>query len=410
MGIHISPRSAVFSAASQLTFLYILSSIRTFFTTAYRTYHCIMSLKFGQPAGLRLGDCFDDTERFFRRAPEGMPELQKLLTKSAEVGQELAKYSQLTALAKAFGDLDENLLDLSLDIRTGMRGPATDEKLLEYTLSETFLQVFAFHPPPQTTHSEQELQEKFEKDLQERWDHEAKPIRRLMKEFWNLWIPASEEIEERGKATRDLYRAFCTANLMLSDMKDRPLVDRYGRLSTIGTEDAKTIHSALSNFDGGAKDTYTEESARRMAELLCMWAAPQLRVADSSEDANLSSADRETSEKETTSVIKGYHLTGYDPTLISRYVLPRLGNVHERLRESIHHSANRLAIKSDLARRAEKPHAAKDLARAARLFKALNESIVDRLTEDSMEGPMSKPSVPDLSTRLHPSCVTQDTS
>lgn len=325
-----------------------------------------MSLDSGQSAGVRFEDCFDDTERFFRKAPEGMPELQKLLEKSAEIGKELAKYDNLATLADAFDDLDQALLDLSLDLRTGMRS-YRDEQLPAYLSPHLFCEVFAFHPLAQSTPGKQLLLDTFEEDLDYRWEYQAKPIHRIMKEFWDLWLPASEEIEERGKATRRLYRAFRWANQMLADMKNAPRIDRYGQLSTIGTEDARTIHSAFSNFDPEAKETYTAASARRMADFLCMWADPQMKKspADSSQDTNRSSADMDVSEIGTASTGKRYRLTRYDPTLISRYVLPRLGDVDERLHESIHNAGKRLAIKSYLARQARKPDAAKDLSRAA---------------------------------------------
>ncbi|KAJ9116156.1 hypothetical protein QFC20_000836 [Naganishia adeliensis] len=196
-------------------------------------------------------------------------------------------------------------------------------------------------------------------------------------------------------------------------MKNAPRIDRYGQLSTIGTEDARTIHSAFSNFDPEAKETYTAESARRVAELLCMWTDPQLKKspADSSQDTNRSSADMDVSEIAigTASARKRYRLTRYDPTLISHYVLPRLGDVDERLHESIHNAGKRLAIKSDLARQARKPDAAKDLSRAARLFKALDQSILGRLTRESIEATLSDLPVSDLPTTLPQLSGTQET-
>ncbi|KAJ9116157.1 hypothetical protein QFC20_000837 [Naganishia adeliensis] len=160
-------------------------------------------------------------------APEGLPQLGKLLHQSATVSKQLhnPEHIYLADLARAWDSLEYALAEVYLlgDLPTFM-----------------FMCVFAHNPEEMSNKATAELQEPYQEAIERLPDPDRPNIRADLKRFWDLWLRAREEVSENGPTVEARYEPFHLVNSILDSQNPELEYQRFG--STIFLEaDARTI-------------------------------------------------------------------------------------------------------------------------------------------------------------------------
>lgn len=317
-------------------------------------------------------------------APEGLPQLGKLLHQTATVSKQLhnPKHIYLVDLARAWDNLQVALAEVCMFVKTMMAYTELDSvrssDMLGAQPTSMFMCVFAHNPEEMSNKPTAELQKRYQEAIEKLPDPDRPKICADLKRFWDLWLPAREEVSERGPAVAARYELFHLVGFILDSQYSELEYERFDSTS-FPEADARTIFSGFTDLRPSLTKSHESQSVDRAIGLVKERAAQgydldKLRAGSENDGSIPSGQDPRTGIAGT---LSSEDRTGLDISLLRSHLMPRMKDISPQLVESLRNGYRLLVTEAD-DKRDRNDWRADDSKDLAGIFKAVQEALTYR--------------------------------
>lgn len=344
---------------------------------------------------------FHNPRDTLRAAPEGLPAFRKLLDQSAKIAAQLhnPQFTYLKDLEKTWDRLEYTLEEVCVALKTMMAYTDLEDVRIDDLLGElptaVFEHIFLLKPEEQS--SKATGTEKLREAYQEAIDRVPSPhstrIVADLKTFWDLWLPAREEVTANGPAVEARYEPFSLCNSMLDTGNSELEHERFGS-SLFPEGDARTIAGLIDlrpvpvhSFESRTVDKLVSIVKRRAAQGHDL----DKPAAESENEESVLSERFSVAGATGISPSEDSGLPGLDVSLLSGHLTPRVRDISPQLGRSLRNGYQLLVTETADRRREKDFWRVENISNMARLVKAVEEAITHH-DESSINPEMTIPS------------------